>query len=121
MRRRRRREKGDAEEEERGRTTPVKEEEDGETTRKRRRRTGRRVAFAEGPDDVLVFDRRDPVGTDFHGLFAADDSVEDEGGELLPLDAPSDGQTTPQKFSLHEFVALVDQLERTDPLSWLFG
>ena len=105
---RRRRSRDD--EEEGGGTTPVQDVDDGiKNRKKKKKRVGRRVAFSEEPDDVLEFDKRDPVGTDFNALFAADttsDSVDSESAELQPLDTSSDIQTTPQKFSLHEFVTL---------------
>ena len=111
MKRRRRKAKADVEEEERGTTTtPVQEEEDKDNgkMKKKKKKVARRVAFSEEPDSVLVFDRRDPVGSDFHDLFASDtstDNLTNESGVLQPIDTSSDGQTTPQMFSLHEFVA----------------
>lgn len=75
----------------------------------------RRVVFAEEPEDVRVFDKRDPVGEDFHAVFAeksagsspseeSSNSSNSDKSVMQPLTTASDVQTTPQKFSLHEFV-----------------
>ena len=81
--------------------------------RAKRKKPRRRVRFAEGPDNVKVFDKRDPVGEDFHAVFA--DSAADTPSSpqpafteaastvLQPLTASPGHQTTPQKFSLSEF------------------
>lgn len=80
-------------------TTPAK------ATPKRKRR----VVFAEEPEDVRFFDKRDPVGEDFHAFFAEDPTGSPPGEDsstsvMQPLTTAADVQTTPQKFSLHEFV-----------------
>lgn len=81
-------------------TTPVK------ASPKRKRR----VVFAEEPEDVRFFDKRDPVGEDFHAFFAEDPTGSPPSEDtssisvMQPLTTAADVQTTPQKFSLHEFV-----------------
>lgn len=78
----------------------------------------RRVVFAEEPEYVRVFDKRDPVGEDFHAVFAdeptdtatREDSNSNNGtGVMQPLTGAADVQTTPQKFSLHEFVLFLSR------------
>ena len=90
-----------------GKTTPVMNDEEVLKTKKKKQK--RRVMFSEEPDHVKTFDKRDPVGTDFHALFEADTSIEVDSIDKKDLLQPivlstSDIQTTPQKFSLHEFV-----------------
>ena len=85
--------------------------------RTKRKKPRRRVRFADGPDHVKVFDKRDPVGEDFHAVFA--DSAADAPSSppppphltgpaaesvLQPLTASPSHQTTPQRFSLRELV-----------------
>ena len=75
----------------------------------------RRVRFAENCEAVKVFDERDPIGEDFHLVFAdvTDDTQQQKDEHetvteemIQTLSVSPNKQTTPQKFSLHEFVVL---------------
>ena len=76
------------------------------------------MVFAEEPEYVRVFDKRDPVGEDFHAVFAdeptetlpgEDSNSNNDTGVMQPLTAAADVQTTPQMFSLHEFVLFLSR------------